>query len=389
MMPQPTNPEPARVLFLFSDTGGGHRSAAEAIIEALQIQYGDAIQTEMVDIFKQYAPKPFDLLPELYPIMVRVPQAWGWGYYISNDSRRAKLIADSAWPLIRQNIRKLVKSHPSELIVSVHPIANAPILRALGERRPPFITVVTDLVTTHAFWYHRRVDLCIVPTEEARQRAFLCGLREEQVRVIGLPVAQRFCQPPADKLTVRQKLGLPQERPVLLLVGGGEGMGPMERVALTVDRLPLPVCLVIVCGRNQRLRHSLESRQWRQMVKVYGFVQDMPDFMQAADILITKAGPGTITEAINASLPMLLYSRLPGQEDGNVSYVVSRGAGFWTPTDESLTQALQNWLENPESYQQAVQACHRIARPTAAMDIAKIIFDKLPSKPMVKPSLRT
>lgn len=387
MMLQPTNPEQARILFLFSDTGGGHRSAAEAIIEALQIQYGDAIQTEMVDIFKQYAPKPFDLLPELYPIMVRVPQAWGWGYYISNDSRRAKLIADSAWPLVRQNIRKLVKSHPSDLIVSVHPIANAPILRALGERRPPFITVVTDLVTTHAFWYHRRVDLCIIPTEEARQRAFLCGLREDQVKVIGLPVAQRFCQPPADKPTVRQKLGWPQDRPILLLVGGGEGMGPMERVALNVDRFPLPVCLVVVCGRNQKLRLSLESRQWKQTVKIYGFVHDMPDFMQAADILITKAGPGTITEAINAGLPMLLYSRLPGQEDGNVSYVVSRGAGFWTPTNESLTQALKNWLENPESYQQAVQACRKIARLTAAMDIAKIIFDKLPSKPMIKPPL--
>jgi 1,2-diacylglycerol 3-beta-galactosyltransferase len=187
---------------------------------------------------------------------------------------------------------------------------------------------------------------------------------------------------------MRQKLGWPQDRPILLLVGGGEGMGPMERVALNVDRFPLPVCLVVVCGRNQKLKHSLESRQWKQMVKVYGFVHDMPDFMQAADILITKAGPGTITEAINAGLPMLLYSRLPGQEDGNVSYVVSRGAGFWTPTDESLTQALQTWLENPESYQQAVQACRRIARPTAAMDIAKIIFDKLPSKPMIKSSLQ-
>lgn len=388
MMPHPTNPEPARVLFLFSDTGGGHRSAAEAIIEALQIQYGDAIQTEMVDIFKQYAPKPFDLLPELYPIMVRVPQAWGLGYSISNNSRRAKLIADGAWPLVRQNIRKLVQSHPSDLIVSVHPIANAPILRALGERRPPFITVVTDLVTTHAFWYHRRVDLCIVPTEEARQRAFLFGLREDQVKVIGLPVAQRFCQPPADKPTMRKKLGWPQDRPILLLVGGGEGMGPMERVALNVDRFPLPVCLVVVCGRNQKLKHSLESRQWRQMVKVYGFVQDMPDFMQAADVLITKAGPGTITEAINAGLPMLLYSRLPGQEDGNVAYVVSRGAGFWTPTAKSLTQALHNWLENPERYQQAVQACRRISRPTAAMEIAEIIFDKLPSKPMIKPPLQ-
>ncbi len=383
----PPNPEPARVLFLFSDTGGGHRSAAEAIIEALQIQYGDAIQTEMVDIFKQYAPKPFDLLPELYPIMVRIPQAWGWGYYISNDSRRAKLIADSAWPLVRRNIRKLVKSHPCDLIVSVHPVANAPVLRALGDKRPPFITVVTDLVTTHAFWYHRRVDLCIVPTEEARQRAFLCGLREDQVKVVGLPVAQRFCQPPADKHILRQKLGWPEDRPIVLLVGGGEGMGPMERVALNIDRFPIPLCLVIVCGRNQKLKTNLEARTWKQMVKIYGFVRDMPDFMQAADILVTKAGSVTITEAVNAALPMLLYSRLPGQEDGNVSYVVSRGAGYWTPTDESLTQALHTWLENRHSYQEAVEACKRIARPTAAMDIAQILFDRLPYKPVQNPSL--
>ncbi len=387
MMSHPTNSDPARILFLFSDTGGGHRSAAEAIIEALQLQYNGAIQTEMVDIFKQYAPKPFDLLPELYPIMVRMPQAWGFGYYISNDSQRAKLIADSAWPLVRHNIRKLVKSHPSDLIVSVHPVANAPILRALGERRPPFITVVTDLVTTHAFWYHRRVDLCIVPTEEARQRAFLCGLREDQVMVVGLPVAQRFCQPPAEKQILRQKMGWPQDRPIVMLVGGGEGMGPMERVALNIDRFPKPLCLVIVCGRNQKLKVSLEARKWNQMVKIYGFVREMPDFMQAADILVTKAGPGTITEAINAALPMLLYARLPGQEDGNVSYVVSRGVGFWTPTDESLTHALQQWLENPQSYRKAVEACKRIARPTAALDIARILFERLPSKPIINPSL--
>lgn len=373
--------KPARILFLFSDTGGGHRSAAEAIIEALQMQYGNAIRVNMVDIFKEYAPKPLDKLPELYPIMVRIPQAWGIGYYLSNGHRRARLITASAWPMVRRNIRQLVRNNPSDLIVSVHPLANAPVLRALGSHRPPFITVVTDLVTTHALWYHRRADLCIVPTEEARQRAFLCGLRADQVKVIGLPVAQKFCQPPGDKQVIREKLGWPKELPIVLLVGGGEGMGPMDQVARWIDEAPISLALIIVTGRNQKLKSQLERQSWQKPVKVYGFVRQMPDFMQAADILVTKAGPGTITEALNASLPMLLYSRLPGQEDGNVSYIVSQGAGYWTPTNESLLQALQTWIENPNEYQRAVEACRSLSRPNAAKDIATLLYTWLKKPP--------
>ncbi len=374
-LPPPSNK--AHILFLFSDTGGGHRSAAEAIIEALELEFGNSITTEMVDILKEYAPKPFDLLPELYPIMVRIPQAWGFGYYLSNGHRRARLITASAWPMVRRNIRRLVRTHPSDLIVSVHPLANAPMLHALGQHRPPFITVVTDLVTTHALWYHRRTDLCIVPTEEAQQRAFLCGLRKDQVQVIGLPVAQRFCQGEKDKQPIREALGWEKELPTILLVGGSEGMGPMKSVAHTIDALPHPLSLIVVCGRNQKLKENLESHNWNHKVKIYGFVPQMPEFMQAADILVTKAGPGTITEALNASLPMLLYSRLPGQEDGNVSFVVSQGVGFWTPTAESLTQALQTWLAKPQEYKIAVENCKRIARPNAARDIARVLISWL------------
>ncbi|RMF47344.1 MAG: galactosyldiacylglycerol synthase, partial [Anaerolineae bacterium] len=184
-------PERPHLLFLFSDTGGGHRSAAEAIIEALHLEYGDAVSAEMVDIFKQYAPPPLNRVPDLYPMMVRVPQLWGLGYRLSNGPRRVSILHHSTWPYIRRAFRALVRQHPCDLIVSVHPLANAPMLRALGAQRPPFITVVTDLVTTHAFWYERSVDLCIVPTEEARQRALRAGLQPEQVQTIGLPVAER------------------------------------------------------------------------------------------------------------------------------------------------------------------------------------------------------
>jgi 1,2-diacylglycerol 3-beta-galactosyltransferase len=139
-----------RILFLFSDTGGGHRSAAEAIIEAIHLQFGDRFNIQMVDIFKDYAPLPLNYMPELYPSMVKIPQAWGLGYKVTNTHRRARILTGSAYPYVRRSIRNLVRENPCDVIVSVHPLAAAPILRVLKKDHPPFITVVTDLVTTHA-----------------------------------------------------------------------------------------------------------------------------------------------------------------------------------------------------------------------------------------------
>jgi 1,2-diacylglycerol 3-beta-galactosyltransferase len=367
--------EKPHILFIFSDTGGGHRSAAEAIIEAIGLEYDGSFSTQMVDIFKEYAPPPLNRMPALYPNLVKVPQAWGLGYKLSNGDARARLITSTFWPYVRKSVRQLVKQHPSDLIVSVHPLANGPILRALGASRPPFITVVTDLVTTHALWYHRRVDLCLVPTEEAALRAYQCGLKPHQVRVVGLPVANRFSQPPGDKLELREKLGWPTDLPVTLLVGGGDGMGPLKRTALAIARSGLKTSLVVIAGRNKTLQEELGSQKWPLPTFIYGFVRDMPDLMRAADILVTKAGPGTISEALNAELPMILYSRLPGQEDGNVEFVVKKGVGIWAPAPNLILKALEEWINNPDQRERAIQAARELRRPQAAKEIAKIIAE--------------
>ncbi len=154
-------------------------------------------------------------------------------------------------------------------------------------------------------------------------------------------------------------------------------MGPLEKTAKAIDNANLPVSLVVIAGRNHALKARLEAHRWNIPVFIYGFVREMPDFMRAADIILTKAGPGTITEAINASLPMILYSRLPGQEDGNIGYVVSEGAGLWAPTPEKIVQALWNWIDHPERRLKAVAACERLARPQAAHIIAQIIANKV------------
>jgi 1,2-diacylglycerol 3-beta-galactosyltransferase len=365
------------ILFLFSDTGGGHRSATEAIIEALQLEYDDRITTQMVDIFLHNAPRPLNYLPKWYPYMVRFPRVWGAGYKLSNGSRRARLIVESAYPYVRRSLRKLLSQYPADMIVSVHPLANDPFLHALGKQHPPFITVVTDLVTTHALWYHKDVDICLVATDEARLRGLLANLKPEQLKVVGMPVADRFCQPIGDKNTLRQQLGWPLEHPVVLLVGGGEGMGPLEKTALAMAEANLPISLVVVTGRNVELKQRLKNYRWPMTTMVYGFVHEMPDFMRAADILVTKAGPGTISEALNAGLPIILYSRLPGQEDGNVDYVVSEGVGVWAPKTSNIIATMQEWINHPEQREQAAEACRKAARPQAAREIAHILANRL------------
>lgn len=376
MMP---NPETRKILFLFSDTGGGHRSAAEAIIEAIDLEYQDQLVCEMVDIFKEYAPPPLQKMPDLYPKMVRIPQVWGMGYNMSNGRLKVKAIAKTAWPYVRNAFIRIAKDHPSDLVVSVHPLANTGMLNAIQGSHIPFITVVTDLVSTHAAWFDPRADLCLVPTEEARQRAIKAKMDPSKVVVVGLPVANRFCQPMGDPIELRRRFGWPRNNTTVLLVGGGEGMGPIEKTAEAIATAKLPITLIVITGRNQKLQEQLERKaaQWPIPVFVYGFVHEMPGFMQAADVLITKAGPGTISEALNAGLPIIMYSYLPGQETGNISFVVSNNAGVWAPNTQHIIQTLQRWIEHPEEYKRIAAACRKAARPDAARQIARIIANNV------------
>lgn len=373
-MSQPT-PDRPHIVFLFSDTGGGHRSAAQAIIEAINLEFPGQTTQEMVDVFREYAPPPLSMVPDIYPPLSRMPRVWGMGYRLSDGPRRTRLFYEMLWPYIRWGLKRLVREHPGDLIVSVHQLLNDPVARAIAscERPIRFATVVTDLVSTHAAWYTNRADLIITPTTVAYRRALNLGISPERLRVVGQPVAERFCHPRSDPSEIRRLHGWRQDLPVVLLVGGGEGMGPLEATARAIDAARFPVQLVVIAGRNRKLKEQLEKYQWQIPVIVYGFVQEMPDFMVAADILVTKAGPGTICEAFIAGLPVILYSRLPGQEDGNVGYVIDNGAGVWAPRPDAVVDALDDWLKRPDQRKKAEEACLRLARPNASREIAQLL----------------
>jgi len=364
-----------KIVFLFSDTGGGHRSAAEAIIEALNIEFPDQFTCEMVDFFYQYSPPPFNMAGPAYPTMSRMDLLWKFSFNVSDDPDRMRVIYSMFWPYLRLSMFKLLEEHPCDLFVSVHPLINIPLLRAkkIINNTKPYIIVVTDLVSTHSAWYTNDADLVIIPTQQATKKAMHANMRPDKLEIIGLPVANRFCVPPGNKQALREKLGWEKDKTTLLLVGGGEGMGPLEEIAHKINNAQLDVALVIIAGRNKKLKEKLEYTRWDIPVLVYGFVTDMPNFMRAADVLLTKAGPGTISEALIAGLPIVLYHRISGQEEGNVSYVIDEGAGVWAPESNDIVETLQLWLDHPELREAAAANALRLARPQAAREIAHVI----------------
>ena len=373
------NRHPRRLLVLFADTGGGHHGSAVAVAQALKDLYDDQIQIDLVNVLASYAPWPLDRLDSMYTYMVRL-RGWPWaaGYHLSNGSRRVALLARACWPWVHLALLDLLRDHPADVILSCHPIFNHVTLRALTRTRATttLITLVTDLATAHAFWIDPEVTRCLVPTVEGFQRVLAHGLTAERVLVTGLPVSPDFVRAAReDPCAVRRRLGLTPGLPVVLVVGGGEGMGPMHRLCRAIAHGGAQAELVVIAGRNERLRAKLSAERWPVPVRVEGFVRNMHEWMRAADLLVTKAGPSTISEALVMGLPMVLSGALPGQEWPNVDYVVEGGTGVWAPTPRQVAAAVAELLipGNPRLTWMASRARAR-ARPDAAWRVAEVVW---------------
>lgn len=362
-----------RILFLMSDTGGGHRAAAEAIRDGLYQRYGeDQIDAELIDGFK-LSQFPMNYMPEFYPWLINHGKhSWGVGYKLSNTRRRAEALSRTMYLANARRFQQMAKENPADVVVSVHSILTRPAMRAFLslEERPPFITVVTDLVSTHMFWYDERAERTLVPTQAAFDRGLECGLKTGQMRITGLPVHPGFVEGLVGKEEARTALGWEQGKTTVLMVAGGEGMGPIYETARAINDKQLDIQLVVIAGRNKALKARLEAAEWNQTTKVYPFVTNMPQLMDAADIIVTKAGPATITEAAIAELPMILMDAIPGQEDGNVTHVVENNAGAWAPEPQQVADILADWLSAADiPLAQRAENASRIARPDAVWDI--------------------
>ncbi len=396
------------ILFLIADTGAGHRSAANAIRNAitfitqkkqeerlLQEQSGieeqksvspqPGYRIEIVDVFEEYSRFPLREAVKLYGPAIRYrPKLYGRIYQFSNKAERFSAMKTVSTPLIHNGLLRLIKSVKPDVIVSVHPLLNHVTIRILQELdvHIPFITVVTDLVSVHHAWFAPGADAYIVPTNYAKEVALRQGMDTHRVHILGMPIDPKFTLSFENKQELQRKLGLKSDLPVILLTGGGEGAMGLRSAVHAISQARLQVQLLIIAGRNKRLYVELQRLRSSLHVpaKVFGFVQNMQEMMHASDVIVTKAGPGTICEALACNLPIILSGYVPGQEEGNVTYVEENQVGMLAYDSVELINILRRLLmPGSELLRQELENAKRISRPGASFDIANCILDFLPA----------
>jgi len=367
-----------KILLLMADTGGGHRSSAEAVLEALRHRQISNCEVEMVDVLSGYAPFPINKLDRLYPYMTRFSKVtWEPAYRFTNTPERARFLMRTAWPIAQETARKVLVNRPADLIVSFHPLFNYAMLWAREKEKndTPMATMVTDMATIHAMWCAPGMVRYMVPTPQAARLAVGYGIDKDKLDITGLPISRRFADLTGrPKKEVRHNLDLDPDLPTVLLMGGGQGMGRMYTVARALASIKIEFQLIIVAGRNPSLKLQLQLANWKIPVRVYGFTREIPALMAASDVLVTKAGPSTVAEAMAMGLPMILSGYIPGQEDGNMKIVVRGKAGVYAPKPKQMAQTLREWLTpGATELSECAKAARQLGRPEAAENVANVI----------------
>ena len=362
------------VVILMSDTGGGHRSLSRAIAAGLERRLGAGVRSTIVDPFDAAPARLPSAILGLYgPIIQRIPAIYGWIYdALDAPGRFAAIGRRLGQPVVAQ-LRQLLTRERPDAIVCAHALTTTLALDALddvGGEPVPLAAMVTELATVHWSWIDHRVSRYFAATDEVVGALRAHGVPPSRVQLTGLPVGHQFGAIAESPEETRRRLRLIANRTTALVLAGGEGSG---RLAELVPRLAaaLPdLQLVVVCGRNERLRRGLSGYGLPPTVRVLGFVENMPELMHAADFVLTKGGPQTIAETLAAGRPVVVTELLPGQERGNGAYVVRRGAGYLALTLPDVLAASRRLASDEAERRRLAAAARQLGPRGAATNVA-------------------
>ncbi|NNJ11723.1 glycosyltransferase [Chloroflexales bacterium ZM16-3] len=367
------------VLFAISDTGGGHRSAAVAIAAALDLASDQSLSWRIEDILQLTDFPGVRNAPNLYDqLSTRWLRMYDMTFQLTNGMRRVDLLSRLVFVTARRNITRLLLETRPKVVVVTHPLVHRFVCAARRIHQLPcrVVTVVTDLVSLHASWTYPGVDLAMVPTDEAYRLMQKRGMRPSKLERTGFPVHPKFADYVGDRASARAELGLDAGRFTILLTAGGVGSGRLGDLVRATEQAYPGHQLLVVTGKNRALRDDLISAGRPATSHIYGFVQNMEALMAASDIVVTKAGPGTLMEALVMRKPVIVTEAVGMQEQGNIDFVLNYDLGMFCPTAERIVGAVSD-LENPQRYAATVERLtHSVPRDGSA-EIARLVIGQM------------
>lgn len=373
-----------RILILSEAIAGeGHSRAARSLAAAIQ-ELMPTARVRVVNALSYVSPRLENLTRVVYrQTLQSAPRLWGWAYEMERPL--STLMKERLGRVVAVRLKPLLELERPNLVVCTHAFAIGAVvhLRRLLGLECRIGAVITDF-DVNGFWVHEDVDFYLVSGAAQRDKLVRdFGIPAERIFPTGIPIDPRFCEVAdlADRVQLRRALGLAEEPFTLLLAGGGLGIGPFHALLdLLAERIDEPLQVLVVTGYNRALYDelTLRIRSYRHRLVVYPYVHNMHELMAASDVMITKPGGLTTSEALALGLPLVLLESFPGQETRNRLFLVEHGAALACETVEEAVETVKTLVADPQRLYALRDRARQLGNPHSSRDAARIALQHLP-----------
>lgn len=359
------------VMFLSADAGTGHTMAARA----LQLSLGridPAVNCEIVNSYKFLNLLLEKVIKDGYLHLIRIlPKVYGYLYERKNKKQAIRGMKDWLNGVSARRLKDMIDEKKPDLIVCTHafPCGVLSVIKQKYGLTQKILGVITDYVVS-PFWIYPETDMYMVAADDLKDSFIARGVESDRVMTTGIPIDPVFLHN-GDKYELRNKLGLDNDLPLLMIMGGGLGLSPVPGILRTLKKISAPFQAVIMMGTNVKLKKKIDDAILRfqdkfKRIKTVGYVDNVHEYMKASDLLVTKPGGMTVAEAVAVGLPMIITSPIPGQETRNTRYLLKKGVGIRAEDENELPEIIEGLLADPGTLQKMSEVSLKLAAPHAA-----------------------
>ena len=365
-----------KILIMYITVRSGHFQAARALEQGMRL-LNPSVEILTIDAFQYLNPVLARIVDRMYlSVVQKLPELWDYLYdnpkVIQRSERLRQLLHQYDSPRLQGLLKEF---HPDAVACTqAFPCGLVADYKKEHGVSIPLYGVITDF-SPHAYWVHSLVNGYVVPAGESRK--WLIDHRVDPARLFtfGIPIDPHFADTPNIDL-IRRRLQLTHGMPTILLMGGGQGLGPLLESVKALDKIHRKMQLLVVAGTNEKTYHRLITMapKLRHSVQVFGHVEFVADLMSVADMIVTKPGGLTTSEALAKGLPIVILSPLPGQEVKNANFLTQSKVGRQVANPEELPGTVQHLFDHPSELRTLAENARRLGKPRSALDAARLVL---------------
>ncbi|MCX5693935.1 MAG: glycosyltransferase [Candidatus Omnitrophica bacterium] len=367
---------PKRIILMYISEVSGHRSATLAIEKAIKQLHPDA-EILNINAFNYTNPISEKVINRIYmEVIKRTPKIWDYLYDNPSVVKGLENIKQHIHKSNSPKLKKLFDNFNPDLVVCTQafPCGMVADYKKTYGVNLPLVAVLTDYIP-HSYWVYDAVDYYITPSEEVSVRLEKKGVKPAKIKSYGIPFDVKFNQE-LNRTEIFAKLKLNPDKPTILIMGGGQGLGPIKTIVKSLEKSEHDLQELIVTGTNKKLFRSLKRKikHYKKNIHLFGFIQNIHELMYISQVIISKPGGVTTAEVLSIGLPMVIVKPIPGQEINNTNFLTQKQAAVKIDDPKEVCMVIDDLLKNKAKLDRLRAAGLKIAKPGASMDIAKLLL---------------